>query len=153
MLNFYHQGEKVVSLLYAASYGDVTALRRWCWWLRVLYLVMIMMILLRWYTISTYYMNSHLPISWSLQLGTRHYTYNIHFVILIYFIFFLYSLLLFVNPYFLCSIYLWAITLSSLWQSYWLKLHDFVACHILWICQIILFFMTGFWYFKLQHKK
>ena len=48
---------------------------------------MIMMILLRWYTISTYYMNSHLPISWPLQLG-RHYTYNIHFIILTYFIFF-----------------------------------------------------------------
>lgn len=102
MLNFYHQGEKVVSLLYAASYGDVTALRRWCWWLRVLYLVMIMVILLRWYTISTYYMNSHLPISWPLQLG-RHYTYNIHFIILTYFIFF-FVLLLFVNPYLLCSI-------------------------------------------------
>lgn len=58
------------------------------------------------------------------------------------YIFFLYSLLLFVNPYLLCSIYLRAITLSSLRQSYWLKLHDFVACHILWICQIILFFWT-----------
>ena len=61
-----------------------------------------MMILLRWYTISTYYMNSHLPISWPLQLG-RHYTYNIHFIILTYFIFF-FVLLLFVNPYLLCSI-------------------------------------------------